>query len=42
MRKKLISFIILVIALSLLTIGLINSEYLVINTLYDQMSAFGP
>jgi hypothetical protein len=42
MRKKLISFIILVIAVSLLTIGLINSEYLIINTLYDQMNGFLP
>jgi len=38
MRKKLISFIILIIALSLLTIGLINSEYLIINTHYDWMN----
>ena len=38
MRKKLISFIILIIALSLLTIGLINGEYLIINALYDQMN----
>jgi len=42
MRKKLISFIILIIALSFLTIGLINSEYLLINSLYDQMSGFVP
>ncbi len=42
MRKKLISFIILTFALSLLTIGLVNGEYLIINTLYDQMSAFVP
>lgn len=38
MRKKLIGFMILIIALSLLTIGLINSEYLTINTLYNQMN----
>ena len=38
MRKKLIGLIIFVIALSLLTIGLINSEYLIINSLYDQMN----
>ncbi len=42
MRKKLISFIILVIALSFLTLGLISGEYLIINTLYDKMSAFVP
>jgi len=38
MRKKLIGFIIFVITLSLLTIGLINSEYLILNSLYDQMN----
>ena len=38
MRKKLIGFIVLIIALSLLTIGLINGEYLAINNLYDQMN----
>lgn len=37
MRKKLIGFIILIIALSLLTIGLINGEYLIISNLYNQM-----
>ena len=37
MRKKLIGFIIFIIALSLLTMGLINGEYLVINSIYDQM-----
>ncbi len=42
MRKKLIGFIILIVALSLLTIGLINSEYLIINTLYDQMNIIIP
>ena len=42
MRKKLISFILLIVAISLLTIGLINSEYLIINALYDQMNAFVP
>jgi len=40
MRKKLVGFIIFVIALSILTIGLVNSEYLFINTLYDQMNFF--
>jgi len=38
MRKKLVGFIIFVVALSILTIGLINSEYLAINSLYDQMN----
>ena len=39
MRKKLVGFIILIIAVSLLTIGLINSEYLLISNHYDIMSA---
>jgi len=38
MRKKLIGLIIFIIALSLLTIGLINSDYLSINSLYEQMN----
>jgi hypothetical protein len=38
MRKKLIGFIIFLVALSLFTIGLINGEYLLINTLYKQMA----
>ncbi len=38
MRKKLVGFIILIIAVSLLTIGLINSEYLIISNLYDNMN----
>jgi len=42
MRKKLIGFIILIIAVSLLTIGLINGEYLIVNTLYDQMNIIIP
>ena len=39
MRKKLVGFIILIIAISLLAIGLINGEYLGISNLYDKMSA---
>jgi hypothetical protein len=38
MRKKLIGFIIFLIALSLLTVGLINGEYLFIESLYTQMA----
>ncbi len=38
MRKKLIGLIIFIIALSLLTIGLINGDYLSINSLYEQMN----
>jgi len=38
MRKKLIGLIILIIALSLLTVGLVNSDYLGINSLYEQMN----
>jgi len=40
MRKKLIGLIIFILALSLLTIGLINSDYLRINSLYEQMNFF--
>ncbi|GAI80704.1 unnamed protein product, partial [marine sediment metagenome] len=35
-----IGLIIFIIALSLLTIGLINSDYLRINYLYEQMNFF--
>lgn len=38
MRKKLIGFIIFLVALSLLTIGLINEEFILINSLYTQMA----
>ena len=38
MRKKLIGFIIFLVALSLLTIGLINEEFLLINSFYGQMA----
>jgi hypothetical protein len=38
MRKKLVGFIVLVVALSLLAIGLMNGEFLEINALYDQMN----
>lgn len=38
MRKKLISFVILLIALSLLTLGIIEAQYALINSFYEQMS----
>ncbi len=38
MRKKLIGLIIFIIALSFLTVGIINSDYLSINALYEQMN----
>jgi hypothetical protein len=38
MRKKLIGFIILLLALSLFTLGIINSDYAIINAIYEQMS----
>lgn len=37
MRKKLIGFIILILALSLLTIGIVNTQYALTNALYEQM-----
>jgi len=37
MRKKLIGFIILILALSILTVGIVNSEFNLINSLYEQM-----
>jgi hypothetical protein len=37
MRKKLIGFIILLIALSLLTIGIIEEQFADFTMLYDQM-----
>lgn len=40
MRKKLIGLIIFIIALSLLTLGIINNDYLRINSLYEQMNFF--
>jgi hypothetical protein len=45
MRKKLIALIIFIIALSLLVIGIIEAQYLLIPDYYDKMSnypAFGP
>jgi len=38
MRKTLIAFILILIALSLLTIGIIEGQYALINSLYSQMS----
>jgi len=38
MRKKLIGFIILLTALSLLTLGLINGEYNILSAIYEQMA----
>lgn len=38
MRKKLIGVIIFIVTLSLLTIGLINGDYLRINSLYELMN----
>jgi hypothetical protein len=37
MRNKLIAIIILLIAFSLISIGLIQSQQLLINSIYDQM-----
>jgi len=45
MRKKLVAFIIFIIALSLLVIGIIEAQYLLIEPYYEKMSgypAFGP
>ena len=39
MRKKLIGFIILLIALSLLTIGILEGEFNLISSIYDQMAS---
>ncbi|MHA1657823.1 MAG: hypothetical protein ACTSUT_01700 [Promethearchaeota archaeon] len=38
MRKKLISFMILTLALSLLTLGIIQNQVTLINSFYEQMS----
>ena len=38
MRKKLIGFIILLVALSLFTLGIINGEYTVLAEIYEQMA----
>ncbi|TXT58356.1 MAG: hypothetical protein BAJALOKI2v1_390030 [Promethearchaeota archaeon] len=38
MRKKIITIIFLLIALSLLTIGLIQGQVSLIDTLYEQMA----
>lgn len=39
MRKKLIGFIILLIALSLLTIGIMEGEFNLITSIYNQMAS---
>jgi hypothetical protein len=39
MRNKLVTIIILLIGLSLLTIGIIQGQHLILNTIYDQMVA---
>ncbi|MHA1982304.1 MAG: hypothetical protein ACTSXN_14580 [Promethearchaeota archaeon] len=39
MRKKLIGFIILLFALSLLTIGIMEGEFNLISSIYDQMAS---
>lgn len=39
MRKKLIGVIIFLIALSLLTIGIIEAEFLLYPSIYNQMAA---
>jgi len=38
MRKKLIGFIILLIALSLFTLGVINGEFTILGAIYEQMA----
>jgi len=40
MRNKLIAIIILLIGLSLLAIGLIQGQNLILNTIYEQMAMF--
>lgn len=37
MRNKLIAIIILLIAISLISIGLIQNQYLLINSVYNEM-----
>ncbi len=37
MRKKLIGFIILLIALSFLTLGIIEGQFLLFNIFYEEM-----
>ncbi|MFX1389248.1 MAG: hypothetical protein ACFE9Z_04200 [Promethearchaeota archaeon] len=37
MRNKLIAIIILLIAISLISIGIIQGQHLLINSIYDQM-----
>ena len=39
MRNKLIAMIIFLIALSFLTVGIIDGQFSVINAIYSQMSA---
>lgn len=38
MRKKLIGFILVLLALSLLTIGIIEAQYSIIGKLYEEMA----
>ncbi|MFX0056781.1 MAG: hypothetical protein ACFE85_12210 [Candidatus Hodarchaeota archaeon] len=38
MRKKLIGFIILLVALSLFTLGIINGEFAIFDAIYEQMA----
>ncbi|MHA1274939.1 MAG: hypothetical protein ACTSQS_16120 [Promethearchaeota archaeon] len=40
MRKKMVAIILLLIAISLLTIGIIQEQYTLINTFYKQMSRY--
>lgn len=37
MRNKLVAIIILLIGLSLLAIGIIQGQHLILNTIYEQM-----
>lgn len=39
MRNKLVAMVILLIGLSLLTIGIIEGQFNLINQIYDQMAA---
>ncbi|MFX0141560.1 MAG: hypothetical protein ACFFDN_48430 [Candidatus Hodarchaeota archaeon] len=39
MRKKLIAIIILLIGISLLTIGIVEGQYNLISSFYEQMAA---
>ena len=40
MRKKFIAFIILLIALSLLVVGILEAQHALISPFYDEMSGF--